>query len=60
LLSHPKYFLNIISVMQQWSDLLPAQERDRVTAIAEKIKKVPCVRIVLMFSVGDCEMMTEV
>jgi hypothetical protein len=47
--------------MQQWSDLLPAHERDRVTAIAEKIKKkVPCVRIVLMFSVGDCEMMTAV
>jgi hypothetical protein len=32
-------FFNIIIVMQQWIILLPAQERDMVAAIAEKIKK---------------------
>jgi hypothetical protein len=32
-------FFNIISIMQRWSVLLPAHERDRVAATTEKIKK---------------------
>jgi hypothetical protein len=32
-------FVNIITIMQQWSVLLPAQEKDRVAAIVEKIRK---------------------
>jgi hypothetical protein len=37
--SHKIIFFNIITVLQQWSVLLSAQEKDRVAGIAKNISK---------------------
>jgi hypothetical protein len=37
--SHKVIFFNIITVLQQWSVLLSAHEKDRVAGIAKNISK---------------------